>query len=201
MKYLKSILVAIVFSFIAISCSDNEPIVKPEPVKLEVKIAKNIDGTKAFAKFSFKEGKVVTDDNWDLAFYSTYVLVNGGKKVGLVNGAEEPTRTGKASLVIKKGDFSKLLVAPADGEFKQDVADSFALPWGTGKGWYNYTGAPKHAINPIPGKVIFIKTIDGNYAKMEIQSYYKDKKPSITAGRYITFKYIYNPENGNKSLK
>ncbi|WP_299104199.1 HmuY family protein [uncultured Tenacibaculum sp.] len=149
-----------------------------------------------FVKFSFKEGKKVTGDNWDIAFRGTRILVNGGSVIGLT---DEPARTGKASLALVSSAFADVKTAPTDTEFKQDASKTYALPHGTGNGWYTYAGG---VITRIAGKVIVVKTVDGNYAKMSIKSYYKDEDSTNNANaRYYTFDYVYNPNVGDKSFQ
>ena len=55
-------------------------------------------------------------------------------------------------------------------------------------------------VTPIPGKVIVFKTRNGNYAKIEILSYYKDQD-NTQDSRYYTFNYIYNPNTGDTSFE
>jgi hypothetical protein len=74
-------------------------------------------------------------------------------------------------------------------------------------GWYTYTGTtatPNHAILPIAGKILVIKTADNKYVKLEIISYYKGNPDTTTAtfadlatrpaSRYYTFRFIYQPD-------
>lgn len=207
MRNLKSILFATVFAFIAVSCSKNEdPILQP----VESKTITNLYAPQTadytvnppvvsgdFAKFSFKEGVQVSGDNWDIAFRGTSIIVNGGTSIGLT---DEPARTGNASLSIESGTFASILTAPEEINFKQDASGVYALPTGSGNGWYSYN-ATTHSIDPIAGKVLVVKTIDGNYAKVEILSYYKDNTPSQANSRYYTFNYVYNPNKGDKNLQ
>ena len=51
----------------------------------------------AFTKFSFSENTIVTNDNWDIAFRGTTILVNGGTQIGI---ADEPNRTGIGAVSI-----------------------------------------------------------------------------------------------------
>ncbi|KAB1158376.1 hypothetical protein F7018_09370 [Tenacibaculum aiptasiae] len=200
MKQLKTLLVLAIISFVATSCSDSDtPVVK----SVEAKTISNLYAPQnggfgqgpisgEFTKFSFKEGKKVTGDNWDIAFRGLRVIVNGGSKYGLT---DEPERTGNASLAVVNSEFSKVLMAPADSEFKQDAKGVYALPV-SGAGWYTYSNG---VVTANAGTIIVIKTIDGNYAKMEIKSYYKDL--TSKEARYYTFDYVYNPNVGDKSLK
>ena len=207
MRNLKSILFATVFAFIAVSCSKNEdPILQP----VESKTITNLHAPQTadytvnppvisgdFAKFSFIEGAQVSGDNWDIAFRGTSIIVNGGASIGLT---DEPGRTGNASLSIESGTFASILTAPEEINFKQDASGVYALPTGSGNGWYSYN-ATTHSIDPIAGKVLVVKTIDGNYAKVEILSYYNDNTPSQANSRYYTFNYVYNPNKGDKNLQ
>ncbi len=208
MRNLKSILIMAVVAITISSCEkNNEPILEPVESKTVTNFhapqttdfTKNPPATSGeFAKFSFKTGAKVTGDDWDIAFRGTRILVNGGTAIGLV---DEPNRTANASLAIETGTFASIVKAPADSNFKQDAANTYALPHGSGKGWYTYNGQT-NLVSRIAGKVIVVKTIEGNYAKMEITSYYKDNDSSNSAnGRYYTFNYVYNPNAGDKSLE
>ncbi|MBE7634564.1 hypothetical protein F7642_09515 [Tenacibaculum finnmarkense genomovar ulcerans] len=153
-----------------------------------------------FVKFSFKKGGIVTDDNWDIAFRATTIIVNGGESTGV---KEEPKRTGEASIALALGTFSEITKAPESARFKQDEKGMLALPKSL---WYTYNFSD-HSINPVAGKVLVVKTIDGNYAKIEILSYYKDMDSSNSAdpknsgAQYYTFNYVYNPTVGDKNLQ
>lgn len=147
-----------------------------------------------YVYFSFEKGATVTkEENWDIAFKGTSIIFNSG-----INGS------GQAGAVIKTGVFEELTTAPASEEFRQDSNEGFAVPTGSGNGWYNYAGPPSHLITPIAGKVIMVRTFDSKYAKLEILSYYKDapatpdamKDPSAT----YTFRYVYQAD-GSKNLQ
>jgi len=143
-----------------------------------------------FAKFSFSENKIVTTDNWDIAFRGTTIVVNGGVKVG-ING--EPERKGTGAVSIVSGTFGNVTAFPAASTFVQDAKDVLAIPTGSGKGWYSYNSTT-HIISPIAGKVFVVKTHDGKYAKFEILSYYKDAPATPDANSlpgYYTFNFAY----------
>lgn len=204
MKHLRTILGGLIIAFLITSCSNNEtnePLVK----SVESKSIENLHApgkgrgnyTGPFTKFSFSEGKQVTGDNWDIAFRATEIIINGGEKGALL---EDIDRVHSAALVLKTGTFASIKEAPTDSEFKQDKKDALALLKGSGNGWYTYDSS-NHTISPAPGKVLVIKTHNGHYAKVEISSYYKDKKPSHTSSQYFTFKYVYNPNKGDKSFQ
>lgn len=211
MNRFKLLFALIVAGGLMTSCSDNKDNVVTLPVQSKtisnLPALQTTDFTKnppvttgTFTRFSFKKGAVVTDDTWDIAFRGTTILVNGGAKIeGLT---DEPARTGAAALTLETGTFASIKTAPADASFSQDAKGKYALTTGSGNGWYTYAGPPTHRINPIAGKVLVIKTVDGNYAKMEIISYYKDKDPSKQANaRHYTFNYIYNPNKGDKNIQ
>ena len=144
----------------------------------------------AFAKFSFSQNKIVTDNNWDIAFRGTTIIVNGGAKIGLT---DEPERTGSGAVSIVSGTFASVTAFPAAATFAQDASAVYSIPTGSGKGWYSYN-SDTHIISPIAGKVFVVKTHDGKYAKFEILSYYKDAPASPTQtseSPYYTFNFAY----------
>ncbi|QXP74737.1 HmuY family protein [Tenacibaculum sp. AHE15PA] len=208
MRVLKSIFLIAIFALVGMSCSENEdPIVQ----SVEAKTVSNLYAPQqqsghgqpisgGFTKFSFKEGKQVTGDNWDVAFRGLRVIVNGGSKYGLT---DEPERTGNASLAVVKNVFKDAIEAPAADTFKQDASGVYAITADGGDDWYTYSSG---IVKANAGTIIVVKTIEGNYAKMEIRSYYKgapaDKDITTSSeGRYYTFNYVYNPIVGDKSLK
>ncbi len=150
-----------------------------------------------FSKFSFKTGKKTTDDNWDIAFRGTTIAVNGGEKTGT---ADEPDRTGNAGASIFSGTLAGL--KNIDGlVFNQDSGTSFAIPTGSDNGWDNYN-FQTNLISSIPGKILVFRTHDNKYAKVEILSYYLNQDNSNPSnGRYYTFNYVYNPNDGETSFE
>ncbi|MCV2484083.1 HmuY family protein [Flavobacterium sp. SH_e] len=185
-NFLKLSLLALFIS--TASCSSDDD--KNEVVPVVTTKASNIDAsTTEFTKFSFSENKVVTTDNWDVAFSKTTILVNGGTK----KADAEPTRTGSGAVSIVSGTFSSVTLFPEASTFVQDGTTAYAIPTGSGNGWYSYN-ATTHIISPIAGKVFVVKTHDGKYAKFEVLSYYKDAPatPSETSvSGYYTFNFAY----------
>lgn len=152
----------------------------------------------AFTKFSFSENAVVTNDNWDIAFRGTTIIVNGGTAIGIT---DEPTRTGVGAVSIVSGLFDNVTTFPAATTFTQDGNAVYAIPTGSGNGWYSYNQTT-NIIAPIAGRVFVVKTHDGKYAKFEILSYYKDAPANPDANslsRYFTFKFVYQ-SNSNTSF-
>lgn len=207
MKNFKTILV-LAISVAFLSCSkDDEPTPTATPTTLTVKTFSNLHApvtggggqpvSGEFVKFNFATGQIVTaGDNWDIAFRSTTILVNGG-----FAGTDQPARTGIAAASVVTGTFANIITAPTDNLFAQDTATSYAIPTGSGNGWYNYNGAT-NVVSPIAGKVIVVKTHDGKYAKMEILSYYQNAPANPTGtepSRYYKFNYVYQP-NGSKNF-
>ena len=156
--------------------------------------------TGKYVKFSFSKEDTVSDEKWDVAFRATDILINGGFK----SGNEEPDRTGIGAAHIATGTFSGIKEAPAETLFQQDSQSDTAIPRGGGKGWYNYDPV-SHVISPIAGKVLIIKTHDGRYAKMQINSYYKDSPTAPNAftdqSQHYSFVFTYQPNEGMKSFE
>jgi len=199
-NFFKSVLLLSVFSFFT-SCSNDDDN-GSETVNLETKTFSNLYAPQTggqgqpvggeFTKFSFSQDAIVTDDSWDIAFRGTTIIVNGGTAIGIT---DEPTRTGNGAVSIVSNTLDAVTSIPNASTFNQDGTNTYAIPTGSGNGWYNYDGAT-NLVTPIAGKIFVVKTHDGKYAKMEIISYYKDApaNPDATSlTRYFTFKYVYQP--------
>ncbi|PWA09652.1 HmuY family protein [Flavobacterium laiguense] len=195
-SFLKLSLLAVVL-FTA-SCNNDHD--TPAAVVLETKTVSNLaapqtggqgqpDGG-AFTKFSFSENAIVTNDNWDIAFRGTTIIVNGGTLIGL---ADEPVRTGTGAVSIVSGTLGVVTTIPAVGTFAQDAAKTYAFPTSGDNAWYDYNSTT-HIISAKAGKVFVVKTHNGKYAKFEILSYYKDAPATPGANsvaRNFTFKFVY----------
>lgn len=195
------------------SCKDEEE--KGEEVQiLEVQtatdMASDIDMTGKFTFFSFTDGLLNAADSnstkWDIAFSGTTLLTNGGT-----------SGPGAGAAQIIESTFEALTEAPETGYFTDEESKP-AIVGSDGQdpdraGWYTYTGqapsGPQHAILTVPGRIIVLKTAEGNYAKMEILSYYKGNPDPSTAeftdlatrpsSRYFTFQYVVQT-NGSTSF-
>ena len=150
----------------------------------EIKVFKDLNGnTKPFAYFNLLSGKEVGAEEaktskWDIAFSRTTIAVNGGT-----------SGPGQGGALVLEQPFDKVSEAPVDG-YKADGTGGYAIPGGSGNSWYNYD-MKVHAIIPIPGRTLLIKTADGKFAKLEIISYYKgapDEVPTEESS-YFTFRY------------
>tara|TARA_R110000744_G_scaffold173009_2_gene291793 strand:- start:859 stop:1488 length:630 start_codon:yes stop_codon:yes gene_type:complete len=207
----KNILVATFLAVALVSCSsddDNTP--AQEPIQTE--LASNLYAPQTggqgepvggeFTKFDFETGAETTSDaEWDIAFRGTTIAINGGTETGT---ADEPTRNGNVGVAIVTGTLAS--VTSADGLiFNQDDDAAFAITAGSDNGWYNYAGPPSHLITPIPGKIFVFRTSAGNYAKVEIISYYENAPAEpdafTDATPYYTFNYVYNPNEGETSFE
>ena len=102
---------------------------------------------------------------------------------------------GMAQLV--EAPFMAVAEAPADGY----EPGAEAVPGGSGNGWYRYDSAV-HQIIPIPGRTLVLRTTGGDYAKVEILSYYLGgpEAPVPTEPRLYTFRYALQP-GGSRSLQ
>lgn len=197
-KFLKLALVALTIFTISCSKDTEEEIVIPAILTQKVSdlYAPQTGGQGqpvggAFTKFSFAENAIVTHDNWDIAFRGTTIIVNGGTKIGIT---DEPERTGTAAISILSSTFDGVVTIPVATTFAQDAATVYAIPTGSGNGWYNYN-ASNNIISPLAGKVFVVKTHNGKYAKFEILSYYQNAPatpdPATAVSRYYTFNFAY----------
>lgn len=195
-NFLKLSLLALVLFTASCSSDDKDNTIPPvETVKVSNLYAPQAGGqgetaSGEFTKFSFSESKIVTNDNWDIAFRGTTIIVNGGAKIG-IDG--EPERKGSAAVSIVSGTLASVTAFPAASTFAQDGAKTYAFPITGTNVWYDYN-ATTHIISAKSGRVFVVKTHDGKYAKFEILSYYKDAPatPELTsASRYFTFNFAY----------
>jgi len=136
-------------------------------------------------------------NKWDIGFRGTLIVTNSGN-MGPGNGGG----------FVHVGTFNDLKSLPADSVFKTENAPaSYAIPFGSGRGWYSYNG-PTNLVTPIPGRLLIVRTANGKYAKMEILNYYKGgTTPSASASdneklnkqRYYTFRYVLQSD-GSKNF-
>jgi hypothetical protein len=209
MSISKSTFVSIIFIGIAsfmVSCSEDDPALAPVVAttisNLEADPATGFDPntgqplgtTGKFALFSFESGATIANTDsasskWDIGFRGTTIIVNGGT-----------SGPGTAQAQILTGIFGEVTVAPENG-YVSDNGTTYAIPTGSGNGWYNASGGGPSSptiITPIAGRVIVVKTATGRYAKIEILSYYKDAPANPTGtepARRYTFRYVYQPND------
>ncbi len=165
-----------------------------------------IGKTGKFTFFNFSTNSIVSNADsattkWDVGFNGLTIIVNSGT-----------SGPGNASALIQSGIFENLKTAPDAGYktdnisnkaelYSQSGSSNLAIPTTAGNGWYSYNSST-HVISATAGKVIFVKTAAGKYAKVEILNYYKDApaSPSMTSlPDYYTFAFVFQP-NGSKSF-
>ncbi|MFP4093145.1 MAG: HmuY family protein [Cyclobacteriaceae bacterium] len=183
------------------SCEEEEPVVaqEVEAVLIEDLVTEGSRMAPDPTYFDLESGQVVDDEqanttDWDIAFDNTSILVNSG-----ISGP------GQVEAQVMETGFDNLSEAPLDG-YQQDTESSLAIAAGSNNSWYTYTSStpPTNAVLPIPGRVIVLRTNEGNYVKMEILSWYKgnpdpsseefadfDTRPE---GRHFTFQYVLQPD-------
>jgi len=110
---------------------------------------------------------------WDIAFRSTDIIVNGG-----ANGP------GDGAAYIAESAFQEVTDVTTDSLTGHTVDD-----------WYTYNANGNNVVRPIPGRTLVVRTADGeSYAKIRILSYYEgapdDPDASGAESRYYTFEYM-----------
>lgn len=202
----KFMLAIILGSTFIISCTkEKTPVVVPLTSQTAKDIQADTLNTGHYTFFNLKDGIVIplsdsATTKWDIGFRGTTIIFNGGTSGPGAGGA-----------FMYNGLFTDLTTIPNDSTFRQDNGTTLAIAAISGEGWYNYTGTtstPNHAILPIPGKVIVIKTADGKYAKLEILSYYKGNPDTSTPefadlatrpqSKLYTFNYVYQPDGSTE---
>lgn len=153
-------------------------------VKPEITVIKDLNAnTKSYIYFSLVTGKEVPaadakTKNWDIAFSKTTIATNSGT-----------SGPGEGGAIVLEKPFDQVNEAPQNG-YKTDGDAGFAIPGGSGNSWYKYDMGV-HAILPIPGRTLLVKTADGQLAKLEIISYYKGAPEDVPTedSSYYTFRY------------
>ena len=140
-------------------------------------------GYDQFAFFDLQDSTVVLSSEapnrsdsasteWDIAFRSTDIIVNGG-----------PNGPGDGAARVAKEAFQDVTDVTPDSLNHHSVED-----------WYTYNANGNHIIRPTAGRTLLVRTADGEaYAKIRILSYYKDAPDnpaeSDQPSRYYTFEY------------
>jgi len=204
MKRVNAILSSLIAIGLTTSCNSSDD---PQPeIVLEALMVENIYApndvidrstgevieARPFRYFSLENNQLVESQggNWDIGFKGTTIIVNSG-----VSGS------GSAQGTVATGIFDEMDAIPASATFVSDGSEGLAIPTGSGNGWYNYN-FQTHIVSPIPGRILLIKTNAGNYAKIEILSYYENNPPLSevnglsTPSPYYTFRYVLQP-NGS----
>ena len=202
MKKIKFIIVGIIILF-TFGCEDDNNIgidtvsitVEDLYAPQEGNQGQSISGP--FTKFNFEDGvQTESETNWDIGFRGTSIIVNGGVSLGT---DDEPERNGNAAAYIFEGTMDEMQIVDTSS-LTQDSESGYAIPTGSGNGWYTYSGSPTFLISPTPGKILVFRTHDNRYAKVEILSYYLGAPENPDAftdpSRYYTFNYVYQPNQG-----
>lgn len=110
---------------------------------------------------------------WDIAFRSVDVVVNGGS-----NGP------GEGAAYVAEKPFQDVT------EVNTDSLDGHAVD-----DWYTYNANGNNIIRPKPGRTLVVRSADGeSYAKIRILSYYEgtpdDPAESDAESRHYTFEYV-----------
>lgn len=202
MKKLKQSVLAIGVMALLWSCDQSEtpsPVVELEAITVENLEAPGnvvnrqtgeVEVENPFKYYSLETNSQVesVDGNWDIGFKGTTIIIN--------NGISGP---GNAEATVMQGVFEEVSEVPTGVSLRSDAADGMAIPTGSGNGWYNYNSTT-HVISPIPGRIILMRTNAGNYAKVEIFSYYKDNPPIANVNvmtnpsGFYTFRYVLQPD-------
>jgi len=145
--------------------------------------------TGEYTKFSFSAGSVVDGDDWDVAFRSTSIIVNGG----VASDSLQLNRTGNSAVYLIDGIMDDIVSVNTslllqDGIESTAIIDDFGIP---GNGWCVYNQVT-NIISPIAGKILVFRTHDNKYAKVEILNFY-DAAMSNPYGGFYTFNYVYQP--------
>lgn len=214
-----------VFS-IATGCSssndpqpESEDIVEPEtPDHMfnQVLTFKNLhapyEGTALHTLFSLEQNKEIDSKYaktrlWDISFdnmFSSFIDINNKK-----DGYGQDGIGGGGIIMIKK-KFEDVIDIPSDIEFRTggepygpDASGDMAVS-GYPDGWFRYD-YNTHVCYPIEDHTLVVRTARGNYAKLEIQSVYKDeldreKWTKNSKMTYYTFRYVL-AKKGSKTFE
>jgi hypothetical protein len=110
---------------------------------------------------------------WDIAFRSTDIIVNGGSK-----------GPGQGAVYTAMEAFQDVTEVNTDSLTGRTVGD-----------WYSYNTNGNNIVRPKHGRTIVVRTADGeSYAKLRILSYYEgapdNPAESDAESRYYTFEYV-----------
>lgn len=183
------------------ACSASRPSASSGPITYTVTDLDARGEGEHFTFYSLRENRLVpvadsASTAWDLAFRSTTILVNGG--------ASGPGKGG--AVVLEDTSFAAVTEAPAANAFAVDQGvdkTETAIPGGAGNGWYDYDFI-SGIVSPRPATLV-VRTADGRYAKVAIESYYRgapaleDINPEENF-RYYTFRVLFQPD-GSRNLQ
>lgn len=155
----------------------------------------------SYTFYDLNSNAAVTDSNtttWDLAFTDDG---RGGLAILTNSGTSGP---GNGGAIVLDVDINNITEVPSDDQFTIDTGTTLAItstPDVAGS-WFIYTSQnsePNFAILPKDPHTILIRTGEGDYAKVEIISYYQGNPDTSTpefaslmtrpAGGYYTFRF------------
>ncbi|GAB5407659.1 MAG: hypothetical protein BalsKO_00240 [Balneolaceae bacterium] len=185
--------------FTACSDSDSEDPTFTGEFETATNFQSGLNGS--FTFFDLNSNAAVTDSNsttWDLAFTDDG---RGGLQILTNSGTSGP---GNGGAIVLDVDINTITEVPSDDQFTVDTGTTLAItstPDVTGS-WFVYTGQtsePNFAVLPKDPHTILIRTGEGDYAKIEIVSYYEGNPDTSTpefaslmtrpAGGYYTFNF------------
>lgn len=160
--------------------------------------------------FSLESNKGASPDHklttrWDISFSGIF---RGDINCNNVRAGFGQKGPGKGGIMIVKKRFEEVIDVPSDSEFfegQRGFGSDISGDFGEGLGWYLYDfsgtimadGATNkmHIAYPINNHTIVVRTANGNYAKIRMQSLYKDLLDPKTWLRnspspYFSFEYI-----------
>lgn len=159
-------------------------------------------GVGKYTLFSIENNTIVESSDsatnkWDIGFRGTNIITNSGN-----------SGPGNGGAFIQVGAFDDFKLISNDSTFKVDnTPTSYAVPFGSNKGWYVYNAAT-NLVTAIPGRILVIRTANNKFAKIEILNYYKGGiTPAASASdndklakqRFYTFRFQYQA-NGTKQF-
>lgn len=185
--------------FVACSESEDTELTFSGDVEMATDVKAGTDTTGGFTFYNLSTNSIVSDSdsatsNWDVAFkdagFEIFIITN--------NGISGP---GNGGAILVDQDFEIITEVPNDDQFKVDTDNEFAINAAPG-GWWIYTGTqqePNHAVLPKDPHTIFVRTATGDYAKLEVLSYYEGNPDTSTpefanlgtrpASGYFTFRF------------
>jgi len=160
--------------------------------------------TGRFTLFNFRTGEIVPHSElnttkWDIGFRATSIIFNSGT-----------SGTGTTGAQILNGVFDDVNEAPESGYLTDNAAavpPAFVVSpsplmsgAATNQWWRNGGTFTSTIVTPIAGRVIFVRTSDNRFVKMEILSYYRGAPAAPNnisdQDRHYTFRYVFQPNEG-----
>jgi len=154
------------------------------PAAPDADIPGDTENNPGYTFYDLDAGQVVEDSlssEWDIAFGSTNILANSGQGGGIQ---------------VVSSPYDDVMEAPADGYAAENNS------------WYTYVSS-LFAVFPNEDETIVVMTPEGNYAKIEILSYYEGNPDTESAefanpatrssSRYFTFNYTLQ-RDGSREL-